>query len=114
GLIHRDVKPCNVLVGKADHAYLTDSGLIRRMTHGTSLTKTGQFMGTIEYVAPEQIRGQPVDGRADVYSLGCLLFECLTGQSPFESELEVTMLYGHLEEPPPKVTDRRPDLPASI
>ncbi len=114
GLIHRDVKPGNVLVGKADHAYLTDFGLIRRMSHGTSLTRTGQFMGTIEYVAPEQIRGDAVDGRADVYSLGCLLHECLTGVSPFASDLEVTMLYAHLEEAPPRVTDRRPELPPGI
>ncbi len=114
GLIHRDVKPGNVLVGRADHAYLTDFGLIRRMSHGTSLTKTGQFMGTVEYVAPEQIRGDPIDGRADVYSLGCLLYECLTGESPFASDLEVTMLYAHLEQPPPKVTERRPELPPAI
>ncbi len=119
GLIHRDVKPSNVLVVEpdragAEHAYLTDFGLIRRVTQGTSLTKTGQFMGTIDYVAPEQIRGDAVDGRADVYSLGCLLYECLTGQPPFVSELEVTILYGHLEEPPPSVTAHRPELPEAI
>jgi serine/threonine-protein kinase len=118
-LIHRDVKPSNVLVGEpdrsgAEHAYLTDFGLIRRVTQGTSLTKTGQFMGTIDYVAPEQIRGDAVDGRADVYSLGCLLYECLTGQPPYVSELEVTILYGHLEEPPPSVTAQRPELPEAI
>jgi streptogramin lyase len=119
GLIHRDVKPSNVLVGEpdragAEHAYLTDFGLIRRVTQGTSLTKTGQFMGTLDYVAPEQIRGDAVDGRADVYSLGCLLYECLTGQPPYVSELEVTILYGHLEEPPPSVTAHRSELPGAI
>jgi serine/threonine protein kinase/DNA-binding beta-propeller fold protein YncE len=118
-LIHRDVKPSNVLVSEpdrsgAEHAYLTDFGLIRRVTHATSLTKTGQFMGTLDYVAPEQIRGDAVDGRADVYSLGCLLYECLTGQPPYVSELEVTILYGHLEEPPPSVTAHRPELPEAI
>ena len=119
GLIHRDVKPSNVLIAEPDrsgteHAYLTDFGLIRRVAHATSLTKTGQFMGTIDYVAPEQIRGEQVDGRADVYSLGCLLYECLTGQPPFVSELEVSILYGHLEQPPPSVTAHRPELPAAI
>jgi len=119
GLIHRDVKPSNVLVSEpdrsgAEHAYLTDFGLIRRVTHATSLTKTGQFMGTLDYVAPEQIRGDAVDGRADVYSLGCLLYECLTGQPPYVSELEVTILYGHLEEPSPSVTAHRPELPGAI
>src|SRR5439155_24120403 len=98
----------------AEHAYLTDFGLIRRVAHATSLTKTGQFMGTIDYVAPEQIRGDPVDGRADVYSLGCLLYESLTGRPRFVSELEVTILYGHLEEPPPSVTAHRPELPAAV
>jgi len=119
GLIHRDVKPSNVLVAEpdrsgAEHAYLTDFGLIRRVTQVTSLTRTGQFMGTIEYVAPEQIRGGEVDARADVYSLGCLLCECLTGEPPFVSDLEVTVLYAHLEEPPPRVTTRRPELPPAI
>jgi tRNA A-37 threonylcarbamoyl transferase component Bud32/DNA-binding beta-propeller fold protein YncE len=119
GLIHRDVKPSNVLVAEpdrsgAEHAYLTDFGLIRRVTHATSLTKTGQFMGTIDYVAPEQVRGDQMDARADVYSLGCLLYECLTGEPPFPSDLEVTVLYAHLEEPPPKLTARRPELPAAL
>ncbi len=114
GLVHRDVKPGNVLVGKGDHAYLTDFGLIKRHERATSLTKTGQFMGTIDYVAPEQVRGGTVDGRADVYSLGCLLYECLTGKPPFPSDLEVTVLYAHLEEPPPSVTTRRPELPPAV
>ncbi|MDP9341546.1 MAG: serine/threonine protein kinase [Actinomycetota bacterium] len=119
GLVHRDVKPGNVLVAgrdgsRAEHVYLTDFGLVRRMAQGTALTKTGQFMGSIDYVAPEQIRGEPVDGRADVYSLGCLLYECLTGMTPFKSDREVTVLYAHLEEAPPRVTDARPDLPPAI
>jgi peptide/nickel transport system substrate-binding protein len=119
GLVHRDVKPANILIAQRDrstgeHVYLTDFGLIRRMAHATSLTRTGQFMGTIDYVAPEQIRGQPVDGRADVYSLGCVLYECLAGRPPFASDLEVTVLYAHLEEPPPAVTAVRPDLPPAI
>jgi YVTN family beta-propeller protein len=119
GLVHRDVKPANILISRRDrsrgeHVYLTDFGLIRRMAHATSLTKTGQFMGTIDYVAPEQIRGQQVDGRADVYSLGCVLYECLTGRAPFAGEIEVAVLYAHLEEPPPAVTTLRPELPPAI
>jgi tRNA A-37 threonylcarbamoyl transferase component Bud32 len=98
GLVHRDVKPGNILVAKGDRAYLTDFGLIRRSEVDTSLTKTGQFMGTVDYVAPEQIRGEAVDGRADVYSLGCVLYECLTGEPPFRRDSEVATLYAHLEE----------------
>ncbi len=101
GLVHRDVKPGNILVGKGDRAYLTDFGLIRPFELETSLTKTGQLMGTVDYVAPEQIRGQAVDGRVDVYSLGCVLFECLTGEPPFRRDTEVATLYAHLEDPPP-------------
>ena len=80
GLIHRDVKPGNILLDPHDRAYLTDFGLIRRTQLHTDITKTGQFMGTIDYVAPEQIKGGEIDGRADVYSLGCVLYECLTDQ----------------------------------
>ncbi len=98
GLVHRDVKPANILIGRNDHAYLSDFGLIRRSEVSTGITRTGQFMGTIDYVAPEQIKGEMVDGRADVYSLGCVLYECLTGQPPFRRETEVATLYAHLED----------------
>jgi predicted Ser/Thr protein kinase/DNA-binding beta-propeller fold protein YncE len=104
GLVHRDVKPGNILVAKGDRAYLSDFGLIRRSKLETGLTKTGQFMGTIDYCAPEQIRGEDVDGRADVYSLGCVLYECLAGAPPFARETEIATLYAHLEEPPPSTT----------
>src|SRR6266568_1117913 len=118
GLVHRDVKPGNVLIARGprapEHVYLTDFGVIKRHELTGGITKTGQFMGSLDYVAPEQIRGEAVDGRSDVYSLGCLLFECLTGKPPFASDLEVTVLYGHLEEPPPSVTAHRPDLPATV
>jgi serine/threonine protein kinase len=79
GLVHRDVKPANVLLTQGDHVYVSDFGLTKRAVSVSGLTETGQLIGTIDYVAPEQIRGDPVDHRADVYSLGCLLFECLTG-----------------------------------
>jgi streptogramin lyase len=103
GLVHRDVKPGNVLLDEGDNAYLADFGLIKRSEVATELTETGQFMGSIEYTAPEQIRGESVDGRADVYSLGCVLHECLTGSSPFKRATEVATLYAHLEEDPPAV-----------
>jgi outer membrane protein assembly factor BamB len=100
GLIHRDVKPGNVLLDGRGHAYLTDFGLIRRTHVDTGITKTGQFMGTIDYVAPEQIMGGELDGRADVYSLGCVLYECLTGAPPFRRDSEVATIYAHLHDSP--------------
>ena len=114
GLVHRDVKPSNILVAKGDHALLTDFGLIRRSRVDTGITRTGEFMGTIDYVAPEQIKGMEIDGRADVYSLGCVLFECLAGEPPFRRDTEVATLYGHLEDPPPSVSSRRPDIPGGL
>src|SRR5262245_50032679 len=114
GLVHRDVKPANILVGRSDHAYLSDFGLIRRQEVSTAITKTGQFMGTIDYVAPEQIKGQAVDGRADIYSLGCVLYECLTGEPPFRRETEVATLYAHLEDPPPAPSTKVPTCPTAL
>ena len=110
GLIHRDVKPGNILLDSRDRAYLTDFGLIRRTQLHTDLTKTGQFMGTIDYCAPEQIKGGEIDGRADVYSLGCVLFECLTGAPPFRRDTEVATIYAHLEEEVPKASSKGPGI----
>ena len=120
GLVHRDVKPSNVLIASGagrdgeDHAYLADFGLTRRLSEGRALAEDGQLMGTIDYVAPEQIAGKEIDGRADVYSLGCLLFECLAGEAPFARESDVAVLFAHLDEPPPALTDKRPELPAAV
>ena len=114
GLVHRDVKPGNILVSKGDRAYLTDFGLIRRSKLETDLTKTGQFMGTVDYIAPEQIKGDEVDGRADVYSLGCVLYECLVGEPPFRKDTEVASLYAHLEDPPPRPSMRNPAVPTAL
>jgi streptogramin lyase len=114
GLVHRDVKPGNILVGSGDHAYLTDFGLIKRRESTTRFTKTGQFMGSVHYAAPEQIKGEDVDHRADVYSLGCAMYECLVGEPPFVGESEAAVLYAHLNEAPPKVSERRPDLPDGL
>jgi serine/threonine protein kinase len=110
GLIHRDVKPGNILLDARDRAYLTDFGLIRRTQLHTDITKTGQFMGTIDYCAPEQIKGGEIDGRADVYSLGCVLYECLTGTPPFRKDTEVATIYAHLEEEVPKASSKRPGI----
>ena len=101
GLVHGDVKPSNVLIDERDHAYLADFGLTHRMGDEQSPTGGPQLVGTIDYVAPEQIRGEEVDGRADVYSLGCLLHECLTGRPPFRRATDAATLYAHLEEEPP-------------
>ncbi len=104
GLVHRDVKPANVLLGGgegAEHAYITDFGVARNVSTESGLTQTGRFVGTLDYVAPEQISGGAVDARADVYALGCLLFKLLTGEVPFPKESEAARLFAHLNDPPP-------------
>ncbi len=104
GLVHRDVKPANVLLGETgdgDHAYITDFGVARNVATESGLTQTGRFVGTLDYVAPEQISGAAVDARADVYALGCLLFKLLTGEVPFPRDAEAARLYAHLNDPPP-------------
>jgi hypothetical protein len=104
GLIHRDVKPANVLLSGdpgAEHAYITDFGVARNVATQSGLTQTGRFVGTLDYVAPEQISGEPIDARVDVYALGCLLFKLLTGEVPFPREGEAARLYAHLNDPPP-------------
>jgi serine/threonine protein kinase len=104
GLVHRDVKPANVLLSGEqghDHAYITDFGVARNVATNSGLTQTGRFVGTLDYVAPEQISGGQVDARVDVYALGCLLFKLLTGEVPFPREGEAARLYAHLNDPPP-------------
>jgi CheY-like chemotaxis protein len=114
GLIHRDVKPANVLI-EARTAFLTDFGLTKRIEGShTQLTHAGDVVGTIHYVAPEQIEGGAVNARTDVYSLGCLLYHCLTGQVPFARDTDVAVIYAHLSEDPPKITGLRPDLPDGL
>jgi protein kinase-like protein len=115
GLVHRDVKPANILVapgvgpGSADHSYLSDFGITKRLSYVAS-TASGQIMGTVDYVAPEEIEGRPVDGRADEYSLGCVLFKCLSGLVPFQKDNEVAVLWAHLREKPPSLAEARPEL----
>src|SRR5919198_4595752 len=120
GLVHRDVKPGNILIATGlgvealDHAYLADFGLTKQALSVSGMTATGQFVGTIDYCAPEQIKGEAVDGRADVYSLGGVLHECLTGAAPYKADSEVAVLWAHIQGKPPKVTTRRPELGPGI
>ena len=114
GLIHRDVKPANVLI-EGRNAFLTDFGLTKRLdgTHA-QLTRAGDVVGTIHYVAPEQIEGRKVSARSDVYSLGCLLYHCLAGQVPFSLDTDVAVIYAHLSEDPPALSSLRPELPEGL
>lgn len=113
-LVHRDVKPGNILLDETtDHAYLTDFGVAKQTT-ARGLTSTGHFLGTVEYAAPEQIEGGPVDARTDVYALGCVLYECLTGSPPYSHGTEHAVLHAHLVDPPPSVTRVRPELPQAF
>jgi len=121
GLVHRDVKPGNLLIERGssdgadpDHVYLADFGITKHAMSRSGLTSTGQFLGTIDYVAPEQIRGKSVLGLADQYSLGCVLYECLTGRVPFEKDLDAAIIWAHVEETPTMPTVLRPDLPPEI
>ena len=113
GIVHRDVKPANILMD-ADRCYLTDFGLTRRMSSRSGLTVQGQFVGTVEYMSPEQIEGGPLDGRTDVYALGCLLYHALAGTVPYARESEVSVIYAHMQERPPSLSAKRPDLPIEL
>ena len=118
GLVHRDVKPANMLVdvgpGRPEHVYLSDFGLAKGMLSVGGPTRAGQFLGTPDYAAPEQISGSSVDGRADQYALACVAYTLLSGSLPFQREEPMAALYAHLFAPPPRVTSVRPDLPAAV
>jgi ABC-type transport system substrate-binding protein/class 3 adenylate cyclase/streptogramin lyase/tRNA A-37 threonylcarbamoyl transferase component Bud32 len=114
GLVHRDVKPGNILVDESGRAFLCDFGLARHAATVDSLTRDSPFAGTIEYIAPEQINGEEIDGRVDVYALGCVLFESLTGVPPFRRSSEVATVLAHLNEQPPSVTDLGEGLPVEL
>jgi serine/threonine protein kinase len=118
GLIHRDVKPGNMLVDirpdRPDHVYLSDFGLSKGAMSSSGLTGTGQFLGTVDYCAPEQIEGRPADGRADQYALACAAFELLAGSAPFRREQATATIWAHMSEPPPRLTGLRPDLPPAV
>ncbi|MGZ4342128.1 MAG: serine/threonine-protein kinase [Solirubrobacteraceae bacterium] len=117
GLVHRDVKPANILVsssGGREHVHLSDFGLARHVVGSHGLTGTGAFIGTIDYVAPEQARGDRVDARADIYSLGCVLFQALTGTVPFPADNDLAKLFAHGSQPPPSALERYPNLPVEF
>ena len=114
GLVHRDIKPSNALLDATGHVYLADFGLSKRASERSGLTVSGQMLGTINYAAPEQIEGRALDRRADVYSLGCLLYECLTGEVPFPRDSELASLFAHLHDLPPKPSACNSALPTAI
>jgi hypothetical protein len=117
GLVHRDVKPANILIADAggrEHVYLTDFGLSRHVAGSQGITATGAFVGTVDYVAPEQVRGERVDARTDVYALGCVLFHALTGRVPFPEGNQIAKLYAHDSQPRPSVRECVPGLPPAL
>jgi serine/threonine protein kinase len=113
-MLHRDVKPSNVLLGRRDHAYLADFGLAKQASAPAGLTRQGSIVARVEYVAPEQILNQPVDARADVYALGCLLFEALTGEEPFARWTDGPRALAPVEAPVPSAVALRLDLPEAF
>jgi serine/threonine-protein kinase len=117
GLVHRDVKPANMLLdarpGRPDHVYLSDFGLAKAQIASVALTMTGHVPGTPAYIAPEQIKGRAVDGRADQYALACAAFEMLTGRVPFERDEQLAVYWAHLNDEPPQLASVRPGLPAA-
>jgi serine/threonine-protein kinase len=118
GLVHRDVKPANMLLdvrpGRPDHVYLTDFGVSKMSVSSGGVTGNGQFIGTLDYAAPEQILGLPVDGRTDQYQLGCAAFELLCGHPPYSGKQGPAAMYSHMSAPPPATTSERPELPAGV
>jgi hypothetical protein len=112
-LIHRDIKPQNILVGRRDHAFLADFGLTKGKSD-TGYTKTGQLMGTLDYVAPEQVKGQLATSASDIYALTAVTYECLVGRPPFSRPTELATLYAHVSDPPPRPSREKPGLPRAI
>jgi serine/threonine protein kinase len=115
GLVHRDVKPSNVILTHEDHAYLTDLGLAKRAETAPGLTAVDQMLGTVDYVAPELIEGSEPDARSDVYSLGCVLYEMLTGRPPFaDHKGGMAKMWAHVNAEPAPVSELRGDVPAAL
>jgi hypothetical protein len=120
GLVHRDVKPANMLLGTVgsgttpDHVYLSDFGLSKISASAVSLTGTGQFLGTIDYMSPEQVEGRQIDGRTDQYALACATFEMLTGRPPFQRDQDLAVMWAQVSAAPPSASELRPELPAAV
>jgi serine/threonine-protein kinase len=114
GLLHRDVKPANILIREDGHVFLTDFGIAKDMSKASSFTREGIFVGTLEYASPEQIRGEPLDRRTDVYSLGGVLYHCLAGEPPYGAGSDFDVMRGHVEGAPPQPRALRPELPEAL
>ncbi len=120
GLVHRDVKPANVLLTEAgrssgrERAYLCDFGIARHAATSSALTATGQFLGTLQYCAPEQIQGQLIDGRADQYALACVIYHCLTGRVPYPADEPAAAMFAHISAEPPRASAHKPTLPPAV
>jgi serine/threonine protein kinase len=115
GLVHRDIKPSNVIVTPEDHVYLTDFGLAKRAATDPGLTGADQMLGTVDYVAPEQIEGSEPDARSDMYSLGCVLYEMLSGEAPFAAQKGgMAKMWAQVNAQPQPISDRRADVPAAL
>jgi serine/threonine-protein kinase len=113
GMIHRDVKPANILLDEHETAYITDFGLAKD-TQGSLLTRPGEALGSLDYMAPEQVRGVDVSAATDVYALGCVTFECVTGAPPFADRQGMRVLWAQIQDEPPNPREKRPELPEAV
>jgi serine/threonine-protein kinase len=112
GLVHRDIKPANIMLD-GDRAYVTDFGLAKD-SQASNLTRPGQALGSLDYMAPEQIRGEDVSAATDIYALGCMIHECITGTPPFGGRPSMRVLFAHLQEPPPDISTLRRDISPAV
>ncbi|HVA72693.1 MAG TPA: tetratricopeptide repeat protein [Candidatus Limnocylindrales bacterium] len=115
GVVHRDLKPQNILMGKNDHVYVSDFGLAKSLeSSAAGMTRTGQFLGTPRYMAPEQVEAKPIDNRTDIYALGLILFEMVTGEDAFKGDSTLQIMYRRVKEKPPNPKQLNPELPENL